>query len=544
MPASTIDQLVREQAEARGDHVLLAEPSGELSFRELERASHQLATDLAANGVTKSTSVGLLVPNSRAWVTAWVALSRLGAVVVPISTFTRSLDLPALLRHADVHTLLAVSRFAGNEYLTGLTNAVLDSTDAMVLPELPCLRHVWTLDYGAMEKVPPGRLLPALPPASTTQPWAEVVASLASEVTESDPSLVVYSSGSSGSPKGIVHSQGALIRHARATATMTGLGANDVLWTPMPFFWIGGLVYALLRTMITGGTVLTQSQFTVDQAVSLMERYGVTEVAAWPASNPALLSHPRLAAGPLPTLSRGTFIEGMPSKNRPVSGSAIGSFGMTETCGPHTLPTIDDIRMGAPRGYEGALGRPVPGIEHRIVGSDGQDLSEGQVGELLVRGPNTMLGIHKRSRHEVFDAEGWYRTGDLTCIRGGFLFFVGRTDNVIKSAGVNIAPEEVEAALMQLPEVRLAWVVGVPDPVRDEEVVAVLVPAQHPAAALDTESVLRALKARLEPYKVPRRLLMMADNEVPRLPSQKVDRRALRDGVMERLAAQAYHIDR
>ena len=165
-------------------------------------------------------------------------------------------------------------------------------------------------------------------------------------------------------------------------------------------------------------------------------------------------------------------------------------------------------------------------MNHRIVDADGKDVPEGVEGEVLVRGYSVMLGLYKHERAEVFDADGWYHTGDRGLFRQGWFFFTGRQSDLIKAKGSNVAPAEVEKNLLAHPDVKAAFVFGVEHAERGQDVVALVVPED--GAALDDPSVLRGFLAeRLSSYKLPRHVFAIGAGDVPWLSSQKPDRRTL-----------------
>jgi acyl-coenzyme A synthetase/AMP-(fatty) acid ligase len=220
-------------------------------------------------------------------------------------------------------------------------------------------------------------------------------------------------------------------------------------------------------------------------------------------------------------LRGGGLVEALPPEKRPRNQSFGLCLGMTETCASHTVSMPD-----FPDELRGSMGPPMPGLEHRIVNTDGGgEAAPGAIGELLVRGDTLMLGMVRRERSELFDADGWYRTGDLCSLVQGNLFFHGRTDDMIKTAGANVSPREVEAALMRMPGVASANVSGVPDPARGAVVGAVVVP--QPGVTLDPEQLRRQAARTLAAYKVPKVIVFMAAAELPMMSSNKVDRRAL-----------------
>jgi acyl-CoA synthetase (AMP-forming)/AMP-acid ligase II len=181
----------------------------------------------------------------------------------------------------------------------------------------------------------------------------------------------------------------------------------------------------------------------------------------------------------------------------------------------------------------------VPGTEHRIVDPEtGRDQPDGAEGEVLVRGYSLMRGLYKREAAEVFDADGWYHTGDRGYFRDGWFFFTGRQTDLIKTRGSNVAPAEVEQRLMSYAEVRLAFVVGIPDDVLGQQVVALVVP-QEAGRPVDGAVLRQRLRQGLSSYKVPARVLVISAAQVPWLSSQKADRRALAELVEKLVTAGA-----
>ncbi|GAC1311736.1 MAG: class I adenylate-forming enzyme family protein [Acidimicrobiales bacterium] len=526
----TLPGLLRWAAGRWGGRDCVATPDGRLTYDELEAQSRVLAGRLVRAGAGKGTRVGVLFPNGMAWVVAWAAAARIGAVVIPVNTFYRPTELARFLVHADVEYILGVASFIQHDYIERLEMVAPElarcGSGPLYLPSLPHLRRV--LLWG-----------------TSPRPWAEggygdlsdrpdglddaMVCGLEAQVTPSDPMLVTYTSGSTGEPKGVVHGHGPLVRHARNLAALSGADDSSRIWTPMPLCWVGGFAFTLLRALTVGGCFVTQEVFDPGTALALLERERVTIVSAWPAASKALREHPSFATTDLSSVVAGSFYEALPAGRRPPDpGLIIGSLGMSETGGPHTFWTAEEEVWGAPEAYRGAFGHEVPGVEHRIVDPDSSaDLAPGEEGEVLVRGYSLMLGLHKKERAEVFDADGWYHTGDRGYFRDGWFFFTGRQSDLIKTAGSNVAPAEVETCLLAEPEVKLAFVVGVPDVDRGENVVALVVP--WAADATDgLGAVLRnRLKDRLSSYKVPARVEIISEADVPWLVSQKADRRAL-----------------
>lgn len=509
------------------DNLAVATRHDRLTYRDLDRRSAALATRLVALGVSKGSHVGTLLPNGAAWVVAWAAITRIGAVSVPVNTFSRTPELATMLRHADVGVLIATPRFAPHDYIARLLAIAPSLADAersepLLLAELPQLRRVllwegsdvpWAVpDVGAaLDDDPDPRL-------------AALVGAMEDDVVPADPMLITYTSGSTGEPKGVVHGTGALLRHARTLAAMSGIGPSDRIWTPMPLCWVGGFAFTLLRALSVGGAFVTQERSDAGEALHLMERERVSCVSAWPSIGATLTAHPAYPTTDLSALRLGTFYEGRGAEHRPPEpGLGVTSLGMSETGGPHTFWTEEEDLHGTTEAHRGTFGHQVPGLSHRVVDDAGHDADEGVVGEIWVRGDSVMLGLHKRERSEVFDPDGWYHTGDRGCFRDGHLFFTGRQSDMIKTKGANVAPAEVEKAITSHPDVRQAFVLGIDHPEKGQEVVALVVPGGDGAIA----ALPGYLRERLSSYKVPRHLFPLDAADVPYLTSQKPDRRRL-----------------
>ncbi|MCZ6463523.1 MAG: fatty acid--CoA ligase family protein, partial [Proteobacteria bacterium] len=208
------------------------------------------------------------------------------------------------------------------------------------------------------------------------------------------------------------------------------------------------------------------------------------------------------------------------------------SLGMTETCGPHTMDRMD---VDLPEKLRGSFGHSVPGIEHKIVDPEtGETLPPGEFGEICVRGYSLMQGLHKVDREDTFDADGYYHTGDGGHFNAeGVLFFKGRLGDLIKTGGANVTPREVEVVLEGVTEVKEAYVLGVPDPVRGQNVAAVVVLKD---GAVKTEDELRAhVKSQLSAYKVPRHVFFTSHDDLPFTDTGKIDKRRLEGQLVEKL---------
>ena len=532
----TSGNLIRTAAARFGDHTSVVLGDERLSFAEVEERSARLARGLLASGVGKGSHVALLAPNGPAWVVAWLAASRIGAVVAMLNTYSKARELGWLLRHSDAAVLLTVDSHLGHDYLARLEEAAPGLADAtagrIAVESHPYLRSVWT--WGEAERPWAGRIDDLA--ARGDEVPDGLLAAVEEQVTPADPMVVVYSSGSTADPKGAIHTHGAVVRHAHNLGQMRDIGEDDVIYTPMPLFWVGGFSFTLVAALHTGACLVFEEQFEPGATLDLLERERVTQVLGWPHMAKALVDHPTFASRDLSAI-RGGGMSALLPQHLQVDADLPkpSSLGMTETLGPHTF----DSKRALPADKEGSFGFSVPGVEHRIVDPVTlQELPVGEPGEVWLRGYSVMTGLHKRERADVFTADGWYRTGDAGRFdEDGHFYYLGRMGDQIKSSGMNITPRDVELVLEDQPEVTMAYVCGVDHPDRGQDVIAAV--ALRPGTALTEDEARARVRAELASYKVPRRVAVFADQtELPWLDSGKVDRRRLTDVLVERFAGE------
>jgi acyl-CoA synthetase (AMP-forming)/AMP-acid ligase II len=522
----TVGNFIRRIAHEHGDRELIVLGERSLTYGEAERRSAELACGLLRRGVAKGTHVAVLMPNGPDWVVAWLAAARIGAVVVPINTFYKARELAWVLEHADVSVLLTVDRFLGHDYLARLEEAAPsiagDAVGDLALEELPALAAVYVWGEGARPwSVAAERLFEQ--PSDPSEPSRLELAE--ANVTPDDPMIIIYSSGSTADPKGAVHGHGSTLRHAWNLNTFRDLTKDDRIYTPMPFFWVGGFVFSLLAAMHAGACLLTEESFEPGRTLDLLENEGATVVAGWPHYSKAMAEHESFPRRDLSRLRGGNLYDLLPEEVRPKDPELRpNSLGMTETCGPHTIGRMD---TDLPERLRGSFGRSVPGLEHKVVDLEtGGTLGAGEFGEICVRGYSLMQGLYKVARDSVFDDDEYYHTGD-----GGYfdeegnLFFKGRLGDVIKTGGANVSPREIELLMEAMPEIKEAYVVGLADADRGEIVAAAIV--LNAGAELAEAKLRERLKKDLSSYKIPRRYFFCTNEELPFTDTGKIDKRKL-----------------
>jgi acyl-CoA synthetase (AMP-forming)/AMP-acid ligase II len=516
----TMPNLLRRSAERFAGRDYVVTRDERLTFRSAEEQSRRVAKRLLRAGVGKGTRIGILFAQGPDFVVALLAITRIGGIAVLLSTFLRPPELARAVRHADLDTLIAPRRLLGED---------LESQFEITWPELrrsrdgshlfladaPYLRRIWLV--GEVDR-PWATATPRFGDLPDDDPNDALIERLEAEVRPSDLMVMIHTSGATAEPKTVVHTHGAQIRHAWSLAQLYELTQDVRTFTTMPFFWVGGLTVCVLSHLHVGAALLTTERMDPPAMLQLIERERATRLVGWTLLD-RITSDPALADRDLSWLS-----ELEPARSTADPGLRHNSLGMSETSGPHTAAPAADNEMELPERLRGSFGPPVPGVQHKVV--DPQDpsvvLPEGVEGDLLVRGYSLMDGLYKKERWETFDEDGWYRTGDRGYFLDSYLFFTGRSTEMIKTGGANVAPREVELALESLPGVQAAFVVGLPDPERGQLVGCLVCP--EPDAEIDPLVLTSQLRALLSTYKVPRVMQIVPYDEAPWLPSGKISK--------------------
>lgn len=494
MPDSTdtIDRLVRARSAAHPDKPAVIDPTTSMSYGDLDSSSRGLAAAFIAAGIGVGTRVGLIMPNNVDWVRIAIAVTRIGAVLVPLSTLLRGPELVAQLRVAAVQHLISVDEFRGHRYLDEL---------GAEHAELPELRRVWpATDLNV------GTNLGAIDTMTET-------------VTPANTLAIMFTSGSSGPPKGVIHSHGGALGAVRAGLTARCIDSETRLYLPMPFFWVGGFGSGILSALLAGATLVTEEIPRPDTTWRLLQREHVTLFRGWPDQAEAIARHADSIGASLPALQPGSLPALLPEARRPAPGARARLFGMTEAFGPYCgYPADTDM----PSDKWGSCGKPFSGTEVRIAAPEtGEPLSVGEIGMIHIRGPHLMRGICGRTTEELFDADGYYPTGDLGSVDDdGFLFYHGRSDDMFKVNGATVYPSEVEQALRTIDGVDTAAVTDV----------AGAVGAAIVSRTRTVDELRVAARKRLSSFKVPTVWRVLgSDDALPRGSTGKVDVAALRE---------------
>lgn len=506
----TLYELICEQAGRHGERPAVISGGPVASYRELAERAGRVAAALQARGFRRGDRIGILIENRLEWLEAVFGIAGIGAVAVPFSTWSKPAELEFLLADSEILALFAVDAFGGQDFAAAL---------ASLTPRFPRLRLVvmlggesrpgWT---GYKEFVAAAEPL-ALPVAAASE----------------DDCVVLYTSGSSARPKAVRLRHGALIENGFNIGERMRLGPDDRVLLAPPLFWSYGAANALPATLTHGAALVLQPRFEAGEWIGLIERHRCTALYTLPSMTGAALRHPEFRRERVPALRTGLMI-GSPEEVR-IAAEELGAaqicniYGATETYGNCCVTPCD---WPLERRMEGQ-GPPLPGMRLRIVDPETvRALPPGEAGAVEVAGHVTpgYSGASAELNASVFTADGYFRTGDVGFLdEAGSFHFVGRDTDMIKRAGINVSPAEVESVLLQHPAVAQAAVVGVASGERGEVIVAFVVPA--PGASADADTLRAHCRALASSYKVPDRIEICA--ELPATETGKLLRRALKE---------------
>ncbi|QGR89506.1 AMP-binding protein [Burkholderia multivorans] len=507
------------------------------TFEELNECVDIAARALMSSGIGKGDSVGIWLTNRPEFIIAFYAIVKIGAIAVPLNTRYRSDDIRYVVRHAEIKLLFACERSGPVDYMSllrgaipGLSDVRFDGSDAY-----PALRKVVIVEpSNAASPLSWERFL-----ASADRTGCAELDAVASTVQTSDLALMVFTSGTTGNPKGVLHDH----RNLRAVcerAASWPLRHGDTVLNFLPMFHLYGLSEIVMATMTQGVHQVLMSVFDAQRALHLIEQERVTGLHGFETHYADLLKHQEALGSDLRTLKFGTLPAGMENSTavaRVVQERmcpTVTGFGISETWAWVCITTLDDpVEQRC-----ATSGRPMPGIEVRIVDpSSGEPLPNGSVGEIVCRGYNVMRGYFKdaEATRASIDPNGWFHSGDRGMFReDGYLQFLGRYKEMLKVGGENVSPAAVEQELLRLvPSIDQVAVVGFPDQRLVEVPVAFVVPKHGMACTL--EDVQARCKGHIASFKIPRHVIEM--ESLPMTASGKVQRTVLKELALRNLAA-------
>jgi len=514
--ALTLGGLLRQSAARHGHREAMVfypegagGPARRYSYADLESRSRQVARGLLASGLERGARVALLMGNRPEWVCSAFGVALAGGALVPLNTWFERPELEFVLDHSDASIVLIQRRLAGHDYFERLH-------DVWRGPVV-CLDADWD------------EFLARGDAADEAQ-----VEAIAAAVGPEDDGVVVYTSGTTARPKGVLHAHRAPCLQSWRFARLHGLDHSVRTWSAFPFFWTAGFTMVMGATLAAGGCLILQERFEAGEALWLLEAERVTSPHAWPHQLAALEDHPDWTRRDLSTLRHVEAFSSFgrhPTVHAEDVWSPRAAYGASETA---TIVTA--LPADAPAAERADNhGRVLPGNAVRIVDpSTGEPQPAGHSGEITVKGPTLMKGYVKVPREECFDPEGFFHTGDAGFVdEHGYLHWTGRSTDLIKTGGANVSPVEIEEALLRHPQLKAAVAVGVPHETLGEIVVVCAVP--HEGSGVDEDGVRSFLRGRLASYKIPRRVVFVTSDELSLTGSAKIRADELRALAVSRL---------
>ena len=534
----TLPSLVHDAAARFGEAEAVVDrngPGGTTTRWSFDRLADEVATAtraVVASGIEPGDRVAIWAPNCAEWIVAALGSVGAGAVLVPLNTRYKGAEAAYILRASGARILFTVQGFLGTDYLALLDDAAAvgesvpdlervvvlrtDRADDAIVPKAAGARAVGWVDF----------LLEA------ERCGSDVAAGRTASLTADDLSDVVFTSGTTGRPKGAMTTHGQTLRTFATWAEVVGLAEGDRYLIVNPFFHTFGYKAGILACLMAGATMVPEPVFDVDVVLQRVSDERISVLPGPPTIFQSILDHPKRDAYDLSTLRlvvTGAAV--VPVELVEALWSDMGietvltAYGLTEATGTVTMCRRGD----SAEVISATSGRAIPDVEVRIVDADGHEVATGDAGEIVVRGYNVMSGYFRNpdATAAAIDGDGWLHTGDVGFVDGsGNLAITDRLKDMYVSGGFNVYPAEVESVLRRHPSVGQVAVVGIPDRRMGEVGLAVVVPA----AGADTESLAEGLrtfaKERLANFKVPSRV--EAVDVLPTNASGKVLKRDLR----------------
>lgn len=512
--AQSIAARVAESVAAHGDRLAIVSCGEETTYADLGDRADRFAAGLVAAGISVGDRVAIWAPNSAEWIVSVLGLFRSGAVLVPVNTRFKGVEAADILRRSHARALITVTDF--------LDTNPLDLLAGVDLPDL-------TTTIVLAGPVPDGALsfddvLSAGKPPDRTEVQRRV-----DTLSGDDVSDILFTSGTTGKPKGVVQTQARTLLVASDWTVMTGLTAGDRYLMVNPYFHMFGLKAGILAAVLAGATMYPEPVFDVDRVLRTVSEERITVLPGAPTIYQAILDHPDRGSYDLSSLR--VAVTG--AADIPVSliervfaelpfELVVTGYGLTEG------GTAAGTRLGDdPETIATTVGRARPGFELRIVDGEGNDRPSGEAGEVWLRGGSVMSHYldDPAATAEALDSEGWLRTGDLGVIdEAGNLRIVGRSKDMFIVGGFNAYPAEIENLLLGHPDIAEVAVIGVPDERLGEVGMAFVV--AKPGASIDTNEVVAWARDNMANYKAPRRVEVI--DSLPRNATGKVVKDELR----------------
>lgn len=526
--AHTLPRVIAHVAKRYGDKPFCVAEDGQVTtFQGFANRVAKLGAQLLQLGVRQGDCIAIVAPNSPEWMVAASAAMSIGAIMVPVNTRFKGQEVRYVLEKSRAVVVFTVSEFLGTDYRAMILEACGGAGEGRPVAGLPNLQAIIAIDA------------PGFAPETVSSEELAQFGEASARVVPDTTADLLFTSGTTGSPKGAMHSHGQGL-------WMTGLWneANDLTDADRtavvnPFFHSFGYRSGWVSALTAGMTIFPLATFDPGHMLALVERERITQLSGAPTVFHSLMAHADFGRRDISSLRTGHTGGAKTSPDIIRAGyDKLGfdifltSFGLTES-----TALVSSNRAGDPiEAIINTVGRPVAGLECRIVDEAGRDVPSPGSGELLVRGPNVMQGYFEDPEQTAaaIDAEGWLHTGDVAAMDAeGRLRILDRIKDIIIVGGFNVYPAEVEIMLERHPDIAEAAVIGLPDERLGEVTAACVVLA--PGKSLTLPALTAWARDQMANFKVPRHLFVF--DHLPRTPLGKVQKFALRQQALEQLGA-------
>ena len=540
----TLSALLTEAAESRPDEDALVFPDSRQSYAELLANARVWAKAFMALGVTPGAHVGLLMTTQPEFVEALFGAALAGAAGVPINARYAPAELAYLIENADLVTLVTTDKVADAvDFIARLNEALPDIANAknpksLNLAGAPKLKNIIVTGEGDHNGFVPGNELQDLASQTSDTELNKRIA----EVAPSDLGLILYTSGTTSNPKGCMIPHSAIVSNSRALGRYRyKMTEEDRFWSPLPIFHIAGIL-PMVAVFDVGGAYLTIPHFEAGMALNMLEKERATMTyPSFVTIMQDLINHPDFPKtdlsrirlmnsnlGVQPAAIKDAICKAMPHTIQ------VGTYGLTEASGTVCTSRLDDDEETR----TSRLGVPLRGWEVKILDMEtGEECGPDERGDICIRGPGMLTGYYKdpEKTADSIDNDGWLHTGDLGSFdRNGQIMFHGRTKDMLKVGGENVAAAEIEAVLNTHPAVELAQIVGAPDP-RYEEVAAAFIKTKD-GASVSEDDLINHCDGKLARFKIPRYVRFVDDWPMS---TSKIQKYKLKDQITREIEAGA-----
>ena len=533
-----IGQILRARARESPDACFIRGMGTSMTWGELDALVDRFASALLERGLRKGDHVAVWMTNAPYWVVAFLACVRIGAILVPVNTRYKVEELRYILRQSDSKLLFMMDSYFGIDYhrmlLELAPELVPQGGENTRIADLPQLRTIVTWgERGLAGTLPLAKFLSNASGAALSRAEAEV--------RVSDIALIVYTSGTTGKPKGAMHSH-EVLRRVGYVAARLRVGSNDVVLGHMPFYHVGGLFLQLLLSLLGAGRLVLMPKWEPATALELIVKERVSQLGGTPTHFYDLINLPEARTSDTSCL-RAAFIGGAVDMRGVITSAMqvlptlklLPGYGLTEGTVSATMNTwVDPIDVLAAN-----KSPPLGDTQIKIVDPEtSTELAVGERGEIWLAGSLVMKGYYndEAATRGVITPDGWLKTGDIGMLDShGYLSITDRLKEMFKTGGTNAYPAEIEAYLNGMPQVAESVVVGVPDP-RLSEVGFAFVRLK-PGAAATPEDVVRYCGGRIADYKIPRYVRVL--DSFPMTETGKIRRGRLKEIAVEELQSQA-----